>query len=111
MGTKKTVLIGFEMKMMLSTVPTSNAHKMFRRILEDPFSPTAGVGGGRAWGWKENEIDKMFRRILPSKCTYTHHCPLPQVFFYKFIGSAFPGQVHQFSTILQGNLSVWLEFL
>jgi hypothetical protein len=33
MGTMKTVLIGFEMKMMLSTPPTSNAHKMFRRIL------------------------------------------------------------------------------
>jgi hypothetical protein len=20
----------------------------------------------------------MFRRILPSKCTYTHHCPSPK---------------------------------
>jgi hypothetical protein len=45
MGRKKTVLIRFEMKVMFSTPPTSNAHKMFRRILEDPFSPTAGMWG------------------------------------------------------------------
>jgi hypothetical protein len=45
MGTKKTVLIGFEMKMMLSTPPTSNAHKMFRRILSQ--LQQGWVGG---WG-------------------------------------------------------------
>jgi hypothetical protein len=68
MGRKKTVLIGFEMKMMFSTPPTSNAHKMFRRILEDPFSPTAGLGGrgGLMALWAlGNGIDKMLRRILP----------------------------------------------
>jgi hypothetical protein len=56
MGRKKTVLIGFEMKMMFSTPPTSNAHKMFRRILEDPFSPTAGLGGRGGWGGFDGSV-------------------------------------------------------
>jgi hypothetical protein len=45
---------------------------MLRRILEDPLSATGGVGGGGVGGWMalwalENEIEKILRRILPSK--------------------------------------------